>query len=67
MKMGIYIEEILKINCLMEGFDIKDQMGRFLMVNGGKEKNMDMEVILGLTEVPIKANISMILGMVKEL
>lgn len=57
IKMVMSIEEILKINYLMEDFDIKDQMGRHMKGNGDRGKSMGMEIIIGQMEVHIKVNI----------
>lgn len=67
MKMGMFIEEILRMIYLMGDLNMKVQMEKFIKDNGDKEKNMDMATIIGQMEVLSKVNILMTWDMEKEL
>jgi hypothetical protein len=56
IKDKIYIVVILKMIILMEKFDIKVKMDKFMMDNGNKVRSMDLVFIHGLMEVSIKVN-----------
>lgn len=59
IKDKIYIVVILKMIILMEKFDIKVKMDKFMMDNGNKVRSMDLVFIHGLMEVSIKVNMQM--------
>jgi hypothetical protein len=56
IKDKIYIVVILKMIILMEKFDIKVKMDKFMMDNGNKVRSMDLVFIHVLMEVIIKVN-----------
>lgn len=60
MKMGMFIEEILRMISLMGDLNMKVKTEKFIKENGDKERNMDMAIIIGQMEVLSKVNILMI-------